>query len=220
MSEQQTPISAAAILAKLEEEVAPKIQAIAVFRAELGLPPWDGIARNGMATAAAPEQGREPPAHGVIRRDEFFRMSIPDAIKRYLQIMKQPQPPKAIAEGLKAGGVLSTAKRFYANVTTALSRMESAGVLVNTQNGWGLDEWYAGRAKPIETAKKGNKRRRSRNGKAAAPAAKTSQAKDLSENATASRRTGATSSYQAFMAERRKAGMSLKDIAKAWKEQK
>ncbi len=131
---------------------------------------------------------------GQVRPDEFFRMSVPEAIKRYLEIMKQPQTPKAITDGLKSGGVLSEAKHFYANVWTALKRLRATGVVVNTKTGgWGLAEWYAGRsggATP-EKPKRGRGKPRKR------------------------------SAFQTFMSEQMKGGKkSLKEAQAAWRERK
>ncbi|MEX2138228.1 MAG: hypothetical protein WD894_03150 [Pirellulales bacterium] len=53
---------------------------------------------------------------------------------------KRPHSPKEIAAALKQGGVLSQAKHFYANVTTALKRLSDAEEVVNTKEGWGLAE--------------------------------------------------------------------------------
>lgn len=39
-------------------------------------------------------------------------MSIPGAIKRYLAIMKSPQQPKAIADAIKRGVLLTESKTF------------------------------------------------------------------------------------------------------------
>src|SRR5687768_4907898 len=103
---------------------------------------------------AAPSGSRESITMGVIQPDAFFRLSNPEAIRKFLSIMKRPQSPRAIVDGLKAGGVLSQAKNFYATVWTELKRAEDRGEIVNTPAGWALSEWYAGKAKPGDNGKK------------------------------------------------------------------
>jgi hypothetical protein len=136
-------------------------------------------------------------------------MSIPDAIKRYLSIMKQPQQPKAIADALKDGGMLSNAANFNGNVWTALKRMEDKEV-VNTPKGWGLAEWYPSRPK-MDEGKKGKKKgSKKRNKKTpAAGSKKESTAEDKPRSA-----------YNAFMSKARKEGKSMQEAAKEWQESK
>jgi hypothetical protein len=83
---------------------------------------------------------------GQIRADTFFAMKAPDAIKRYLSMVKAPKSPTEIAEGLKAGGYHTTSKDLPNTLRTALRRMEEADEVVQVSNGdWGLSEWYPGR---------------------------------------------------------------------------
>lgn len=195
MTEPSSGMSLSALLAKLEAEVSAKLQTIAVLRAEMGLPGWTGGGSASSASTVPAEPLRDVSAPGVIRPDEFFRMTIPDAIRRFLSIMRKPQSPKAIADGLQAGGVLSNAKKFYSNITTSIGRMEAAGALVNTPNGWGLSDWYPSRPKSPEPPKKAKKRpSRPR------PA---STKERLSE-------------YQRFVKEGRAAGKDLKQLSKEW----
>lgn len=212
----QTPdISATELLSKLEEEVAAKIQAITGIRAALGLPSWNG---SGQVSPAA-ENTRETSTLGAIRADAFFRMSIPDAIKRYLEIAKQPQSPKAIAEALKAGGVLSSAKKFYANITTALSRMEAQGILTNTPGGWALAEWYAGRAKPSEPVKSKKKVKKRKVGLPKGPASVRNRGPaNPVEVATPNPEPAVT--WRPFLAKAMKAGKSMAEASAEWKARK
>jgi len=212
MPDQLNDITAAALLAKLEDEATAKLQAIASIRSALGLPPWDGAGRS---TALPVDNGtRESGAPGVIRPDEFFRMSIPDAIRKYLGIMRKPQSPKAIADGLQAGGVLSNAKKFYSNITTAIGRLDAAGILVNTPNGWGLAEWYPGRPKPTVEPKKAKKKRPAQVKKKPHKAPATAKADEKPKS------PGAGDEYRAFVSEHRRAGKSLKEISQMWRAKK
>jgi hypothetical protein len=100
----------------------------------------------GTVTAAS-----KPPLHmrfpRLISADAFFRMSVPDAIKKYLNIIKRPKTAKEITAGLQQGGFTTKAKNLYATVYPTLLRMEEAGEVVRvTKAEWGLTEWYpAGR---------------------------------------------------------------------------
>jgi hypothetical protein len=76
----------------------------------------------------------------VIGPDEFFRMSTPDAIKKFLKIVGKPaRAATDIVDGLKRGGS-NTAN--YTNVYTALGRLKVKGEVVKVGENWGLDEWY------------------------------------------------------------------------------
>jgi hypothetical protein len=187
-------------LAQLEGQRAMLNIQIAGVRAALGLAPEEGAAATAppVAGAAPGSDGRSRDIIvGRIRSDEFFRMSIPEAIKRFLEIMKQPQAPKAIADGLKSGGILSESKHFYANVFTALKRMRAQGAVTNTKRGWGLSDWYAGRSGfGQETKPKRGKR-------------------------TKGKRNGGTKSaspYRAFVGDAMKAGKTMAEAAAAWRE--
>jgi hypothetical protein len=79
----------------------------------------------------------------LIAQDAFFRMSVPDAIKKYLNIVKRPKSAKDITAGLDTGGLTHQAKNLYATVYPTLLRMESSGEVARVGKGeWGLSEWY------------------------------------------------------------------------------
>ncbi len=196
----------------VEQRAAITIQ-IAGVRVALGLPAEDGAAIvapaiPGAGTPAARRDG--PPGH--IRPDAFFRMSIPEAIKAFLEIMKQPQNPKSIVDGLKAGGVLSEAEHFDANVRTAIKRLSKQGQVVNTKRGaWGLADWYSGRSgaglaeRPKKKGKGKGKRKATKTGEGGPAPAKPKRSK---------------SEYQAFVAEQRKGGKTLAEIGPLWRQRK
>ncbi|MGH9453206.1 MAG: hypothetical protein ACRD2O_04460 [Terriglobia bacterium] len=75
---------------------------------------------------------------GQIGPDEFFRLSTPEAIKKFLKIVGKPaRSTTDIIDGLKAGGMDTN----YTNVYTALMRLQKRGV-AKVGDSWGLDEWY------------------------------------------------------------------------------
>jgi hypothetical protein len=210
-------------LAELEQQHASLAIQIAGVRARLGLA-VDAPPVGGMITPTGSLSGvvRESPVQGRIRADEFFGLSIPEAIKAYLAIMKQPQSPKAIVDGLTMGGLLTNAKFFYANVTTALKRLRASGQVALTPNGWGLAAWYPNRAKTPAEPKKGKGKRRGRGksaGKRAAPRVTSKLEVPAAHGNGGSPKKGANE-YRAFMSERRKAGKSMAEVAVEWKARK
>lgn len=76
--------------------------------------------------------------------DAFFRMSVPDAIKKYLNMTnKRPKTAKEITAALDTGGLTHQAKNLYATVYPTLMRMEDAKEVVRVgKREWGLTEWY------------------------------------------------------------------------------
>lgn len=99
---------------------------------------------------ATPSQQPQPIAKPVnpirytsLAQDTFFRMSVPDAIKKYLNIAKRPKTAKDITTALDSGGLTHQAKNLYATVYPTLLRMEDANEVVRVGKGeWGLSEWY------------------------------------------------------------------------------
>lgn len=196
-------------LAELEAQRASIEVLIAGVRARLGV-----SSNGGTAPAPGSSVGREPIQVGRVRSDEFFRMSMPEAIRKYLEIMKQPQTPKEIMAGIKAGGILSEAKHFYANVFTSLRRLRKQNLVINTKSGgWGLAEWYAGKSgvtpEPKPKRKKGGK-----GGKSPKPDKKPKKAPE-----TVSTLKRKASGYQAFVGEQMRAGKSMAEAAELWRKQ-
>ena len=195
-----------ALLAQLEAEREELDVTITLLRRRLGVTASAdlGSGITGGSSSRDGGAGRDTSVIvGRVRTDEFFRLSIADAISKFLGIMKQPQNPMAIVNGLKAGGVLTNAKNFYANVNTELKRMKARDLVVNTPSGWGLAEWYPSKPKQPEstkTKKKAKPRKKS---------AKTASQQLLLPSGRPR--------YSDFMAERRKAGKSLTEIGAEWK---
>lgn len=102
----------------------------------------------------APAAPRTPAPRGIgggtMRPDEFFGMSILQAAKRYLAIVKQPKSATEIAKTVKEHGLLNTSKGFQNTVYSVLYREAERGgrSVVKVGNAWGLSEWYPNRPKP------------------------------------------------------------------------
>lgn len=135
MSQEQS-IDYRAVLADLEARRAQLDQAIAAIRLFLG------------------EQGDGGSAlFTEVKSDTFFGLSVTDAAKKYLTIVKDPKSTQEIADALKAGGFKSTAKNFYSNVFTALSRDDTFCKIKRGQ--WALSEWSPGLSRSKTTKENG-----------------------------------------------------------------
>jgi hypothetical protein len=108
-----------------------------------------------MIMPSAPQGGAPLLRFPRLRQDAFFKMSVPEAIRAFLNIMKRPQTARDITDALQAGGLSHKAKDQYQTVFPTLQRMKSNGEVDKLANGeWGLSEWYtAGRRAEPENAK-------------------------------------------------------------------
>jgi len=84
---------------------------------------------------------REPGKTPSIPSDAFFSLSVPEAAKKYLSIVKRPAGAKEIEQAVRQGGFQTVAKNFYANLYTSLVRSKDTFVKVGKK--WGLVEWYS-----------------------------------------------------------------------------
>ena len=67
-------------------------------------------------------------------------MTVPDAVEKYLKLMKVTKEIPEIAEGILKGGLKSSSKNFTDFDRTVMSRDDR---FVKVPNGdWGLVEWY------------------------------------------------------------------------------
>jgi len=115
----------AAALAEIEAEIA-KLQATADVIRE----------RIGRAGGSINPGG----GGGGIRPDSFLKMSIPDATKKYLGMVRQKQSTQDIMEALEKGG-LPPSK--YNTVYSILARRANqVGDIINMKGDWALAEWY------------------------------------------------------------------------------
>jgi hypothetical protein len=97
----------------------------------------------GMGTPAALMTGTlsvpKPITEKDLGHDAFFQMTIPDAARKYLAIVKRTKPASEIIEALVRGGMKSAAKDFGNSVRSIISR-DSSFIHVNGE--WGLATWY------------------------------------------------------------------------------
>lgn len=106
-----------------------------------------GVAPSAAANVATPSESM---VNGQISSDAFFGMSIPDAVKKYLRMVRRKQPTLVIARALEGGGFQHSSKYFPNTVRTALGRMDE---VVQVGKEWGLAEWYPGLRKSTKAAK-------------------------------------------------------------------
>ncbi len=95
-----------------------------------------------------------------VKFDSFFGMSTPDAVRKYLGMMKRPQLASDISKALLEGGLPTTSNNIGKVVGPTLSRMKTAGDLIPIKGKWALAEWYpAGARDRLEALEKGKKKR-------------------------------------------------------------
>jgi hypothetical protein len=138
----QTEIDYGAVLADMEAKRDALSTAIENMRR------WLGSASPGIAQPTQRGNGAEIPS------DAFFSLSIPEAIKKYLGMVKGKKTTNDIAEALEKGGITHGSKNFRNSVSTALYREHDKpnGDIHKVGEGeWGLVDWYAGlRAKRMK----------------------------------------------------------------------
>lgn len=145
----------AALKAKRQAKIM-EIQGLDVAIAELealsGITPSESVTSvSAMANSTATMQIGASSGDTVIRSDEFWGMSMSDAAKKYLDMVKRPQSVNGIGEALKKGGYLSESPHYLSMVRNVLRRDES---FTKVKSDWGLRKWYAGRSLPTDAPRK------------------------------------------------------------------
>lgn len=179
-----------AVLADLEAKRSAIDSAIAGVRQMLNLGAEQGVTLSNEKKDTA------------VRFDSFFRMSMPDAISKYLEMAKTPQSVSEVMEALLTGGFKTTSKNPMPIVGSNLSRMKSAGLLVNVDGKWGLASWYPAARKNDAHEKPRRGRKPSPSGKSTPPPKTRQDSHSFSKQDVERMRT--------LQAE----GRSLKDIGK------
>ncbi len=137
------------LLADLEEERAGIDLMIAFVKRRLGQ-----SVEAASSTPPIKSAGTVPQRFPRLAPDTFFRMSVPQAIKTFLNIAKRPKTAKEITAALDSGGLTHQAKNLYATVYPTLMRMENGGEVVRVSKGeWGLAEWYPSGRKAAQEEK-------------------------------------------------------------------
>lgn len=130
--ETQSPYDA--VIADLEQKRSHLTAAIDLLKA---------LRSNGTVTAL-PVSGDPSRAQQEteIPRDAFFGMTIPEASKKYLSIVKVTKANPDLCNALLAGGFKTQSNNFSEVVRSTLQRHPE---FVKVSGQWGLAEWYGGR---------------------------------------------------------------------------
>jgi hypothetical protein len=160
----QEAIDYEAVIADLEAKRTTIDTAITSLRAAMM------AANQGGASVAA-----KPIDPASIPDDTFFGLSIGEAAKKYLTIVKRKQSVKEIADALDRGGLPHTSVNFVNTVSTMMNRAgaDPASGLVRVGRGeWGLAAWYGSRRpkpEPVKKSKRKPQERKSEKSKSPAP---------------------------------------------------
>lgn len=77
--------------------------------------------------------------------DFFMKMSLPEAVKMYLSMVKRKQSTKQLMKALERGGYPTRSKSFYTTVFGVLNRhAKTQGEITKVGGDWALAEWYRG----------------------------------------------------------------------------
>lgn len=146
----QEQVDYSAVLTDLKERRAKLDATILAIEEMLGI---TGEAPSDLGQSSNTSKKNE----GKIRSDSFFGMSVGDAARKYLEIVKAPKSAKEIMQALEDGGLTHTSKHFYGTVFTALVRREkNEGDITKVKSEWGLTEWYPGLKKGKRNSGKDN----------------------------------------------------------------
>jgi hypothetical protein len=129
------------VIAMLESKRAALDNAIAALRGilasgALGNMPDGTIPSTSVPFSALGPGGSEVPDGA------FHGLTIPAAIKLFLEIVHSKKTAREISDGLKRGGLESTSKFFEKIVYATLDRLRKAGDVIKIGTAWGLPSWY------------------------------------------------------------------------------
>lgn len=123
------------VLARIQAKIAAWQAAADSYRAALAL-------EQGSDTAAFGDTAR-PRTVVELPVGAFRGMTIAEAVRLYLQSVRRKQTPQEIGEGLRAGGIESTAKDFGPTLRSTLHHLKKRGELLRFKDGWDLAEAHS-----------------------------------------------------------------------------
>ena len=141
MSTAHPSIDYEAVLADLEDKRTAIENAIAGVRQILGQAGASNLGHVSGSFTVTTED--------AIPSDFFFKMSIFDAVKKYLGAAKGPRSTMQIVEALEKGGLTHASKDIRKTVSTILNQKAKEDVpeIVKIKKKWGLPAWYPGMRK-------------------------------------------------------------------------
>jgi len=131
MTQENTPYDA--VIADLEEKRDQLSATIEMLKA------LKGTASMVLPTAANAQRQQ---AEREIKRDSFFGMTLPEAVRKYLTMVKATKPNPELCAALLSGGFKTSSGNFAEVVRSTLQRNKD---FVKVNGEWGLAEWYPGR---------------------------------------------------------------------------
>jgi hypothetical protein len=143
------------VLADLLEERANLDRMIAWVQGKLGKAETGTLSIPSSIVLPGAPQGA-PMRFPRLRSDTFFKMSVQEAIRECLSIMRRPMSARDISNALQDGGLTHKAKNLYQTVFPTLMRMKEKGEVDKLASGdWGLSDWYTpGRRAEVENGKR------------------------------------------------------------------
>ena len=85
---------------------------------------------------------------GDVASGSFVDLTVTEAARAYLDMVKEPQSTAEIAEALEKGGYPTESRNFSNTVRSVLDRhAKTVGAIVKVHRNWGLAEWNRGRGK-------------------------------------------------------------------------
>jgi hypothetical protein len=103
---------------------------------------------------------------GEVLHDSFFGMSAPDAIRKFLNMMKRPQSASDIAKAMHDGGLPTTSDNIGKVIGPTLSRMKANGDLFLHKGKWAPSDWYSvGARERLEAVEKGKSKKNRKAGR-------------------------------------------------------
>lgn len=135
MAESDLTVNYENVLADLRAKRDKLNAAIAGIETMLGIVPTDAP----KGDAGANDRGQQE-----VRFDTFFGLSIPDAVRKLLNMRKRALPTQEIASALETGGLKHQSGAFANTVGSVLNRIDKAGgdIVKVGRAQWGLASWY------------------------------------------------------------------------------
>ena len=95
---------------------------------------------------ALPHKTQEP---RDVASGSFADLTLTDAARAYLDMVREPQSTTEIAEALERGGYPTESRNFRNTVRSVLDRhAKTVGEIVKVHRNWGLAEWSRDESEP------------------------------------------------------------------------
>lgn len=198
------------VLARIEAKIAAWQAAADSYRAALALEQSSDTTSHG--------DGGRPRAAIELPVGAFRGMTIGEAVKLYLQSVRRKQSVQEIADGLRAGGLETSAKNFPPTLRSTLHNLKKKGDLLRFKDGWDLADAHSTALRNRLARDNGQKPKKTK--KANAPAKKAAKARPAKTTAknTGPRGPSLDERIQAFLAGRPLEWFQQKQVAEALKE--